>query len=207
MRVLIEQGLPVVNNLVDINNLVSLGTALPISMFDADKLGTPAVIRFGRPRECYIFNVSGQSMDVSGIPVICRAADRRTRGQRRQGFDAGQGRARDPQRARGRLRIHQARRWAPGRCRPRATDAARRVRLCPGLRVEHHSWLGSDRSQTVRRSRVPSTRNHGDGLMEFTVSELVECGNSFGDAVITRALSYEPPPRTRRSSSLKPAGA
>jgi DNA/RNA-binding domain of Phe-tRNA-synthetase-like protein len=43
-----EQGLPVVNNLVDINNLVSLGTALPISMFDADKLGTPVVIRFGR---------------------------------------------------------------------------------------------------------------------------------------------------------------
>jgi len=68
-----EQGLPVVNNLVDINNLVSLGTALPISMFDADKLGTPAVVRFGRPGERYIFNVSGQSMEVSGIPVICRA--------------------------------------------------------------------------------------------------------------------------------------
>jgi DNA/RNA-binding domain of Phe-tRNA-synthetase-like protein len=69
-----DHGLPVVNNLVDINNLVSLGTALPISMFDADKLGTPVVIRFGRPRERYIFNVSGQSMDVSGIPVICSAA-------------------------------------------------------------------------------------------------------------------------------------
>ena len=63
-----EQGLPVVNN------LVSLGTALPISMFDADRLGTPVVIRFGRPAERYIFNVSGQSMDVSGIPVICSAA-------------------------------------------------------------------------------------------------------------------------------------
>jgi DNA/RNA-binding domain of Phe-tRNA-synthetase-like protein len=69
-----EQGLPVVNNLVDINNLVSLGTALPISMFDADKLGTSVVVRFGRPGERYIFNVSGQSMDVTGIPVICRAA-------------------------------------------------------------------------------------------------------------------------------------
>ncbi len=69
-----EQGLPVVNNLVDINNLVSLTTALPISMFDADKLGTPVGVRFGRSGERYIFNVSGQSMDVSGIPVICRAA-------------------------------------------------------------------------------------------------------------------------------------
>ena len=67
-----EQGLPVVNNLVDINNLVSLTTALPISMFDADKLGTPALLRFGRPGESYIFNLSGQTMDVGGIPVICR---------------------------------------------------------------------------------------------------------------------------------------
>jgi hypothetical protein len=47
------QGLLVVNNLVDINNLVSLGTALPISMFDADKLGTPVVVRFGQPDERY----------------------------------------------------------------------------------------------------------------------------------------------------------
>jgi DNA/RNA-binding domain of Phe-tRNA-synthetase-like protein len=70
----VEHGLPVVNNLVDINNLVSLATALPISMFDADKLGSPAVIRFGRPQESYIFNVSGQSMDVAGIPVVCRAS-------------------------------------------------------------------------------------------------------------------------------------
>jgi hypothetical protein len=69
-----EQGLPIVNNLVDINNLVSLGTALPISTFDADKLDTPVVVRFGRPGERCIFNASGQSMDVSGIPVICLAA-------------------------------------------------------------------------------------------------------------------------------------
>jgi len=34
-----EQGLPRVNNLVDINNLVSLMTALPISIFDTDRLG------------------------------------------------------------------------------------------------------------------------------------------------------------------------
>ena len=63
-----------VNNLVDINNLVSLATGLPVSMFDADKLGTPAVVRFGRPGESYVFNASGQSMDVSGIPVICRGS-------------------------------------------------------------------------------------------------------------------------------------
>jgi DNA/RNA-binding domain of Phe-tRNA-synthetase-like protein len=70
-----EQGLPAVNNLVDVNNLVSLLTALPISMFDADQLGAPAVVRFGRPGERYVFNTSGQSMDISGIPVVCRADD------------------------------------------------------------------------------------------------------------------------------------
>jgi DNA/RNA-binding domain of Phe-tRNA-synthetase-like protein len=43
-------------------------------MFDADKLGTPAVVRFGRPGERYVFNVSGQNMDVAGIPVVARGA-------------------------------------------------------------------------------------------------------------------------------------
>jgi DNA/RNA-binding domain of Phe-tRNA-synthetase-like protein len=32
------------------------------------------VVRFGRPGENYVFNISVQSMDVTGIPVICRAA-------------------------------------------------------------------------------------------------------------------------------------
>ena len=69
-----EQGLPRVNNLVDINNLVSLATALPISIFDADQLGDDIAVRFGRPGENYQFNNSGQAMDLSGIPVVCRAA-------------------------------------------------------------------------------------------------------------------------------------
>ena len=68
------QGLPRVNNLVDINNLVSVTTALPISMFDADHLGIPASVRLGRVGEAYVFNASGQTMDIAGIPVICRSA-------------------------------------------------------------------------------------------------------------------------------------
>ena len=69
-----DSGLPMVNNLVDINNLVSVTTALPISMFDADRLCPPASIRFGRPGEAYVFNASGQTMDIAGIPVVCQAA-------------------------------------------------------------------------------------------------------------------------------------
>jgi DNA/RNA-binding domain of Phe-tRNA-synthetase-like protein len=41
-----EQGMPRVNNLVDINNLVSLETALPISIFDTDQLGNEIAVRF-----------------------------------------------------------------------------------------------------------------------------------------------------------------
>ena len=68
-------GLPRVNNLVDINNLVSLRTALPISMFDLDHLGSEVSIRFGRTGERYVFNASGQQMDLAGIPVVCRNGD------------------------------------------------------------------------------------------------------------------------------------
>jgi DNA/RNA-binding domain of Phe-tRNA-synthetase-like protein len=70
-----ERGLPRVNNLVDINNLVSLTSALPVSIFDRQKLGGDTRIRFGRAGEKYVFNGSGQEMNISGIPVVCRAAN------------------------------------------------------------------------------------------------------------------------------------
>jgi DNA/RNA-binding domain of Phe-tRNA-synthetase-like protein len=69
-------GLPRINNLVDINNLVSLRHAHPISVFDADLLGPDVAVRYGRPREPYVFNASGQSMDIGGLPVVCRGAAR-----------------------------------------------------------------------------------------------------------------------------------
>jgi len=69
-----ESGLPRVNNLVDINNLVSLVTALPISIFDSDLLGDDGVVRFGQAGERYPFNASGQVMDIAGIPVVCRGS-------------------------------------------------------------------------------------------------------------------------------------
>jgi DNA/RNA-binding domain of Phe-tRNA-synthetase-like protein len=72
LGVALEAGMPRVNNLVDINNLTSLRHALPISMFDCDLLGTELTVRFGRPQERYVFNAAGQSMDIAGLPVICR---------------------------------------------------------------------------------------------------------------------------------------
>jgi DNA/RNA-binding domain of Phe-tRNA-synthetase-like protein len=70
------EGVARINNLVDLNNLVSLRHALPISVFDADLLGPDVAVRFGRADERYVFNASGQSIDIAGLPVICRGAER-----------------------------------------------------------------------------------------------------------------------------------
>lgn len=67
-----KRALPRIGNLVDSNNLSSLASALPISIFDADALGPDPVVRFGRSDEQYVFNVSGHSMELAGLPVVCR---------------------------------------------------------------------------------------------------------------------------------------
>jgi DNA/RNA-binding domain of Phe-tRNA-synthetase-like protein len=73
-------GLPRINNLVDVLNGVSLRHAHPISLFDAEKLSEPLCVRFGGEGESYVFNASGQTMDIAGLPVICRAAERQAVG-------------------------------------------------------------------------------------------------------------------------------
>lgn len=66
---------PRVNNVVDIANLVSLESGLPISLLDLDRaLGdAPGLeVRFGRPGESYVFNASGQVIDVCGLICVAR---------------------------------------------------------------------------------------------------------------------------------------
>jgi DNA/RNA-binding domain of Phe-tRNA-synthetase-like protein len=72
----LARTLPRLNNLVDICNLVSLHSAFPISVCDADRLGSDIALRFGRPGEQYVFNASGQSMDIAGLPVVARGPER-----------------------------------------------------------------------------------------------------------------------------------
>jgi len=67
-----KEGLPRIGNLVEINNLASLESGLPISIFDADLLGSDVRVRFGRAAESYVFNQAGHAMDLEGLPVICR---------------------------------------------------------------------------------------------------------------------------------------
>jgi DNA/RNA-binding domain of Phe-tRNA-synthetase-like protein len=58
---------------VDVNNVVSLETMLPISLLDGDKVGPVATVRIGAEGEGYVFNPSGQWLDVKRCIVVCGA--------------------------------------------------------------------------------------------------------------------------------------
>ncbi len=68
---------PRVNNIVEINNLVSLETGWPASVFDLDLAiagGASLQIRRGRPGEQFVFNAAGQSIDLGGLVCVAQSA-------------------------------------------------------------------------------------------------------------------------------------
>ncbi len=66
-----EGRFPSINNLVDVNNLVSLRSGLPISLLNLDVFGTGVILRFGRESERYTFNSAGQEIDLQGLICAC----------------------------------------------------------------------------------------------------------------------------------------
>ncbi len=67
-----EQGQwPVILNAVDVLNVVSLRSGLPISMISLSRIGSPLVIRYGWSGEAFVFNQAGQTLDVEGLLCIC----------------------------------------------------------------------------------------------------------------------------------------
>jgi DNA/RNA-binding domain of Phe-tRNA-synthetase-like protein len=68
----LEGGFPLVNGPVDANNAVSLEWGYPASVFDAGKTGNELLLRRGLPGESYVFNPSGQSIDLEDLLVVCR---------------------------------------------------------------------------------------------------------------------------------------
>ena len=62
---------PVISALVDINNLVSLESGLPISVLDLGRFEAGPVLRFGAEGERYVFNHTGQEIDLKGLLVVC----------------------------------------------------------------------------------------------------------------------------------------
>ena len=67
---------PAINNVVDINNLMSARAAWPMSVLDrARALGDAGAleVRFGGPEERYVFNSAGQEIALKGLLGLARA--------------------------------------------------------------------------------------------------------------------------------------
>jgi DNA/RNA-binding domain of Phe-tRNA-synthetase-like protein len=73
VRSAMEDKFPRINNLVDINNLVSLRSLLPISLVDLVRAkSTEFRIRRGRAGESYVFNQGGQAIDLEDLLLVAR---------------------------------------------------------------------------------------------------------------------------------------
>jgi len=68
-----EGTFPFVNTLVDINNLVSVESLLPISLVDLDRAEADRFLcRRGREGESYVFNPSGQVLGLQDLLLLSR---------------------------------------------------------------------------------------------------------------------------------------
>ncbi len=66
---------PTILNAVDVLNLVSLRSGLPISLVAVGRLQPPLLIRYGRPEESFVFNAAGQELKLEGLLTICHTVD------------------------------------------------------------------------------------------------------------------------------------
>ena len=67
----LEGDFPQVNPFVNAVNLASLKYLYPMSIFDADKAGGALVCRLGAAGESYVFNSSGQTIDLEDLLCVC----------------------------------------------------------------------------------------------------------------------------------------
>jgi DNA/RNA-binding domain of Phe-tRNA-synthetase-like protein len=73
LRSALQGNFPLVNGPVDVNNAISLDSGYPASIFDLDLCGTSLLLRRGTQGESYVFNSSGQSIDLEDLLCVCRA--------------------------------------------------------------------------------------------------------------------------------------
>ena len=71
-RVIAGKGLPRINNVVDIINLVSVESRLPIGLYDLDHVSGEIVFRSGRAGETYK-GIGKYDLNLEGLPVFCDA--------------------------------------------------------------------------------------------------------------------------------------
>jgi len=63
-----------INTAVDACNVVSLHSGLPVSVVDRDRAADPLRIAIAQPGSRYVFNASGQEIDIAGLIVLADAA-------------------------------------------------------------------------------------------------------------------------------------
>lgn len=63
---------PQVCNVVDVNNAVSLESGLPGTIFDTALSGDALMLRRGLEGESYVFNPTGQTIDLRDLLLVCR---------------------------------------------------------------------------------------------------------------------------------------
>ncbi|MCA9693886.1 MAG: hypothetical protein KC636_30140, partial [Myxococcales bacterium] len=69
-----EGALGSINLAVDVCNVVSLHSGLPISVVDTDLAAEPYSIAVAGPETSYVFNASGQEIRIDGLLNLCDAA-------------------------------------------------------------------------------------------------------------------------------------
>jgi DNA/RNA-binding domain of Phe-tRNA-synthetase-like protein len=70
VRAAVEGGLTAINAAVDACNVVSLHSALPISVIDTARGRAPYRIAIAREGGSYVFNQSGQEIDLAGLVCV-----------------------------------------------------------------------------------------------------------------------------------------
>src|SRR5436190_299382 len=73
IRAVTEGILGSINLAVDVCNIVSLHSGLPISVVDLDRTRPPLSVGLAQPGATYVFNAAGQTIDVAGLLCLCDA--------------------------------------------------------------------------------------------------------------------------------------
>jgi DNA/RNA-binding domain of Phe-tRNA-synthetase-like protein len=72
MRAVMEESFPRINGPVDANNLVSLAHCVPVSLWDVELAGSSTFeFRLGRAGERYVFNATGQVLELEDLVCGC----------------------------------------------------------------------------------------------------------------------------------------
>jgi DNA/RNA-binding domain of Phe-tRNA-synthetase-like protein len=70
VRAASEGQLRPINPAVDVGNVVALHSGFPVSVVDVDRLVPPLVVRLAPPGSRFVFNASGQEIDVENLVCL-----------------------------------------------------------------------------------------------------------------------------------------